>query len=109
MSASVPPVTRIDPADIMPTLLVAFADDPGMRWLYPDDETYERAFPEVVLLAAGAAFDTGTVDVAEDGAAVAIWDPPGVRPGPGGGRRGLGRPLPGTRRRRTVGRRLRVG
>jgi ribosomal protein S18 acetylase RimI-like enzyme len=77
MSASVPPVTRIDPADVMPTLLVAFADDPGMRWLYPDDGTYERALPEVVLLAAGAAFDAGTVDVAEGGTAVAIWDPPG--------------------------------
>ncbi|MFU8842044.1 MAG: GNAT family N-acetyltransferase, partial [Nitriliruptoraceae bacterium] len=78
MRARIPRVTRIDPADVMPTLLVAFADDPVVRWLYPDDETYARAFPELVLLSAGAAFDAGTVDATEGGRAVAIWDPPGA-------------------------------
>lgn len=76
MSVSATPVTRIEPAQIMPTLLAAFADDPVIRWLYPDAETYQRAFAEVVRLSAGAAFDAGTVDVSEGGAAVAIWDPP---------------------------------
>ncbi len=77
MSPIIPPVTRIDPVDVMPTLLVAFADDPPIRWLYPDDDTYEQAFPELVLLSAGAGFDAGTVDVAEGGTAVAVWAPPG--------------------------------
>ena len=82
MSVSATPVTRIEPAQIMPTLLAAFADDPVIRWLYPDEETYQRAMTEVVPLSAGAAFDAGTVDIAEGGAAVAIWDPPATDRGP---------------------------
>ena len=39
---------------------------------------YERAFPELMLLAARAALDADTVAVAAGGAAVAIWSPPGV-------------------------------
>jgi GNAT superfamily N-acetyltransferase len=77
MAVRVPPAERIDPADVMPTLLTALADDPLWRWLYPDEETYERAFPEVMLLAARTGFDLGTVDVGEGGKAVAVWDPPG--------------------------------
>lgn len=77
MTVHVPPTERIDPADVMPTLLVALADDPLWRWLYPDDETYEQAFPEVMLLAARAGFALGTVDIAEGGKAVAVWEPPG--------------------------------
>jgi ribosomal protein S18 acetylase RimI-like enzyme len=77
MTASMPPAERIDPAEVLPTLVAALGDDPLWRWLYPDQETYERAFPEVMLLAARGGFDAGTVDVAEGGAAVAVWDPPG--------------------------------
>ena len=77
MSASVPPVTRIDPAEVLPTLVAALADDPLWRWLYPAHETYEHALPEVMLLAARGGFDAGTIDVAEGGAAVAVWEPPG--------------------------------
>jgi GNAT superfamily N-acetyltransferase len=82
MRSRIGPVRRIDPADVMPTLRAAFADDPVVRWLYPDEEIYERALPELVLLSAGAAFDAGTVEVAEGGAAVAIWDPPGANRDP---------------------------
>jgi len=75
MSATVP---RLDLADVMPTLLAAFADDPAARWLYPDDGAYKRAFPDLVMLSGGAGFEEGTVDVAEGGAAVAVWAPPGA-------------------------------
>jgi hypothetical protein len=78
MSASTTSATRIEPAEITPTLLAAFAADPVIRWLYPDEEAYQRAMTEVVRLSAGAAFDAGTVDIAAGGAAVAIWDPPGT-------------------------------
>ena len=77
MTVHVPPDERIDPADVLPTLLVALADDPALRWVYPDDETWERAFPELMLLASRGAFDAGTVDVVAEGAGVAIWSPPG--------------------------------
>jgi ribosomal protein S18 acetylase RimI-like enzyme len=78
MTVSMPPAERTDPAEVLPTLVAALADDPLWRWLYPDRETYERAFPEVMLLAARGGFDAGTIDVAEAGAAVAVWAPPGV-------------------------------
>ncbi len=76
MSASPTPATRVDPAEVMPTLLAAFTHDPVARWLYPVDETYERAYPEVVALSAGAAFDAGTIDGAPGGTAIALWVPP---------------------------------
>ena len=82
MTVHVPPTQRIDPADVLPTLLVALAGDPLWRWLYPDDETYEQALPEVMLLAGRAGFDLGTVDVAGGGKAVAVWDPPGSEADP---------------------------
>lgn len=77
MTASTPSFSTTDPSEILPTLLDAFGEDPVMRWLYPDDEVYTHALPEVVELAAGSAFDAGTIEVVEDGAAVAIWAPPG--------------------------------
>ncbi len=69
---------RIDPADVMETLARAFAHDPVVRWLYPDDDVYVRALPEFVMLAAGSAFDDGTVEVAGKGSAAAIWVAPDV-------------------------------
>ena len=86
MTVHIPPAEQITFDDVMPTLRTALADDPALRWVYPDDETYERAFPELLLLASRGAFDAGTVDVVAEGAegaegagvaGVAIWSPPG--------------------------------
>jgi ribosomal protein S18 acetylase RimI-like enzyme len=77
MTACVPQAERIDPADVLPVLVAALADDPLWRWLYPREETYVQAFPEVMLLSARGAFDAGTIDIAAGGGAVAVWDPPG--------------------------------
>ena len=60
------------------TLALAFATDPGMRWLLPDPDRYHRGFPDLVRLAGGEGFEAGTVDVLEHGAAVAVWVPPGA-------------------------------
>ena len=76
MTVPIPPAEKVDPAEVLPILAAALARDPLWRWLYPDDETYEHAFPEVMLLAGRAGFELGTVDVAEGNKAVAVWDPP---------------------------------
>ena len=77
MTVHEPVAERIDPAEVLPILTTALADDPLWRWLYPRKEVYTEAFPEVILLSARGAFDAGTIDVGAQGGAVAVWDPPG--------------------------------
>jgi GNAT superfamily N-acetyltransferase len=56
----------------------AFFDDPVERWLWPDDETYQREFPTFVDALGGKAFHERTVWSSDGGDAVALWLPPGV-------------------------------
>jgi ribosomal protein S18 acetylase RimI-like enzyme len=58
----------------------AFADDPGVRWMYPDPDQYRECFPSFVRAFAGRAFEQGTAQVADGFAAAALWLPPGVQP-----------------------------
>jgi GNAT superfamily N-acetyltransferase len=59
------------------TLLSAFTHDPVMRWFYPDDAHYRTHFPELVVAIGGRAFDERTA-WSLDGAAAALWLPPGT-------------------------------
>lgn len=67
-------------AAVVATVVAAFAADPAFRFFCPDDATYPRD-AEVI---AGGLFDArvgrGTVWVADEGAAVAMWDGPGAPP-----------------------------
>jgi GNAT superfamily N-acetyltransferase len=59
------------------SIVRAFVADPLVRWFFPDDETYvQRASTFFGLLFDGRV-DDGNVHVADDGAAVSMWDPPG--------------------------------
>ncbi|MEV8511799.1 GNAT family N-acetyltransferase [Dactylosporangium sp. NPDC051484] len=76
---SQPSIRVATPADreaVVATFVAAFAADPGVRWLLPDDETY----PAEAAAMAGQLFDLrvgrDTVWIADGGAAVAMWDPP---------------------------------
>lgn len=62
------------------TLVLAFAADPHLRWLYPDARTYLNRFPDVLRSFAGVAVAGDTVWQLEDMAAVALWLPPGTAP-----------------------------
>ncbi|MCG3148893.1 MAG: hypothetical protein PCFJNLEI_02342 [Verrucomicrobiae bacterium] len=62
------------------TLTAAFAHDPAVRWMYPNDAQYRAHFPEFVRLFAGGAFTWGTADTIAEGGGVALWLPPGVQP-----------------------------
>jgi GNAT superfamily N-acetyltransferase len=72
---SVRPATPADRARVLETLVAAFAADPVLRYLFPDDPPYAQGAPVFF----GALFDKrvarDAVWVAEDGLAAALWDP----------------------------------
>ena len=69
-----------DKARLLHTLVLGFSADPVARWASPDAATYMSRRHEFFGAFGGAAFDHDTAFVADDGAAVATWLPPGVAP-----------------------------
>ncbi len=67
-----------DRAAAMPTLVMAFATDPMMRWGWPGAGAFLANFPAFCEAFGGRAFEMGTAHIAEEGRAVALWLPPGV-------------------------------
>jgi len=62
---------------VVATLADAFREDPAVRWMFPDDDSYD----DHITTFAGGRFDRrmplGAVWTVEGGAAVALWSPPG--------------------------------
>jgi ribosomal protein S18 acetylase RimI-like enzyme len=67
-----------DKARLMQTIVLGFSADPMARWASPDPAVYLDRRAEFFDAMGGAAFDHDTAFVADDGAAVATWLPPGV-------------------------------
>lgn len=67
-----------DKARLMQTIVLGFSADPMARWATPDPAVYLDRRDEFFDAFGGAAFDHRTAFVADDGAAVATWLPPGV-------------------------------
>lgn len=67
-----------DRARLLQTIVLAFANDPMARWASPDPAVYLDRRDEFFGAMGGAAFEHGTAFVADDGAGVALWLPPGV-------------------------------
>lgn len=67
-----------DKARLLQTIVLGFSADPMARWASPDAAVYLDRRAEFFDAMGGAAFDHGTAFVADDGAAVATWLPPGV-------------------------------
>ncbi|WP_436533672.1 GNAT family N-acetyltransferase [Actinoplanes sp. HUAS TT8] len=65
-----------DRTKVVSSLVPAFAEDPVLRWLFPEDATY----PRYAAAFFGRLFDKrvgrGSIWVADGGDAVAIWEPP---------------------------------
>jgi GNAT superfamily N-acetyltransferase len=70
--------TTCDEDRALAALTAAFRADPVIRWLYPDDQVYLRAFPQLARLMGGDAFVAGTAELVADGAGVALWVSPDV-------------------------------
>lgn len=66
--------TSTDPA--LSSVVAAFATDPLLRWVWPDDR-YEQCAPGFFGLLLSLRTAGGEVWVADAGLAVAMWDPPG--------------------------------
>jgi GNAT superfamily N-acetyltransferase len=73
-------IARGERSRALATLVEAFRDDPVERWLYPDDEGYERHFPAFLEAFGGRAIDSGTAWRLGDFDAVALWMAPGTEP-----------------------------
>ena len=58
------------------TLILAFAEDPVQRWLYPETERDLEGFPIFLSQTSAAAYDAGGVWHLGDSSAVAVWMPP---------------------------------
>lgn len=65
---------------VLQTLLSAFAGDPVVRWVFPDDKVYARAFPAMADAFGGGAIGHGTAFLAPGDAGAALWLPPGETP-----------------------------
>lgn len=61
-------------------LVSAFIADPFIRWFYPDDEPYQRHFPDVLVAFGGKAMRAGTTWRLGAFDAVALWYPPDLEP-----------------------------
>lgn len=59
------------------TVVAAFAADPVLRWVWPSDERYDTCAPPFFGTLLDVRREAGEVWVADGGAAVAMWDPPG--------------------------------
>lgn len=78
-SGTVRSATAEDEQAVIALLTLAFAGDPATRWTWPDPATYLRAYPRFVAAFGGAAFAQGSAHWIE-GAAAALWLPPGTTP-----------------------------
>lgn len=62
------------------TIVAAFADDPVVRWSFPDPEVYRAHFPGFARAFAERAVPEGAAYATEDLAGAALWLPPGTGP-----------------------------
>ncbi|GAB5414982.1 MAG: GNAT family N-acetyltransferase [Congregibacter sp.] len=70
-----------DDADaVYHTLVLAFAADPLIRWIFPKATDFLEMAPRLFCAHGGRAFDHGTADVVGGAKAAALWLPPGVNP-----------------------------
>lgn len=62
------------------TLTTAFANDPVVRWVFPEAQSYVTYWPPFVKAFGGAAFAQGTADSIQGCGGVALWLGPKVGP-----------------------------
>ena len=63
---------------VLDTLLLAFSTDPCLRYLLATPAALFKGFRPFATGMGGAALEQGTAWLADDGAAAALWLPPGV-------------------------------
>jgi hypothetical protein len=71
--------TEADVETCLDVLVLAFAADPGVRWMFPDAAAYGAHFRAFARAFGGQAFALGTATHVP-ARAVALWLPPGAGP-----------------------------
>jgi GNAT superfamily N-acetyltransferase len=70
--------TEDDRDRVVDTMVLGFAADPVMRWMWPDSTVYVDAMRKFVEAYGGKAFGENTAYLADGGNAAALWYAPGV-------------------------------
>jgi ribosomal protein S18 acetylase RimI-like enzyme len=60
-------------------VVLAFSNDPFVRWMFPEPEQYLTCFGAMLRLFAGTAIEYSSAYLAEDSRAAALWLPPGAQ------------------------------
>jgi ribosomal protein S18 acetylase RimI-like enzyme len=71
---------RVNESRVIAAITAAFAEDPVVRWMYPDGWGYWEYFPDFARAFAGKAFANDTADELEGHGCAAMWLPPGIEP-----------------------------
>lgn len=66
--------------NLVNSIVLAFSSDPIVRWMYPNQEQYQKHFPNFVKTFASRAFDHNTVYCTPDYAGGAFWFLPQIEP-----------------------------
>jgi len=70
------PISESDRA--ISTIVMAFSNDPFVRWMLPEPNQFLTYFADAVRFFAGGAFEAGSAFRSQDFMAVALWLPPNV-------------------------------
>jgi ribosomal protein S18 acetylase RimI-like enzyme len=71
---------KADAQHVEALLTVAFAADPIVRWMLPEDSHHLSYFPRMTRLYTDLAIEHGTAYLAVPSGGTAVWLPPGVVP-----------------------------
>jgi ribosomal protein S18 acetylase RimI-like enzyme len=78
--ATIRPAPASEQNLVVPTVVLAFATDPLVRWIWPDASTYLAHMPSLIAAFAGKAFEHGSAYCTADHSAAALWLPPAMEP-----------------------------
>ncbi len=78
--ANVISVGKADEAKAIATVAIAFANDPMMRWSFPDPAQFFEIAEDFLRAFGSRAFEHGTADATANLESVALWLPPNVEP-----------------------------
>jgi len=65
---------------VVHTIVLAFAADPVVRWVWPEAHQYLESMPAFTVAFAGGGFGDGSADTTDGYEGVGLWLPPGVHP-----------------------------
>ena len=72
--------TDVEISRVIDSIVLGFASDPVLRWLYPEPQKYLTNCPTIVQLFGGGAFGHTSAYQIQNYAGAALWLPPNVHP-----------------------------